>query len=210
MADRGDYKGIMLDTAERSYSEKRLKQSRLVYRLLGSIGKPKSFDRFRIQAASCLTHDTYELLDHITCPTLVIGGKEDKIVTGQASVEIAGRIADCKLVLCNLGTVLLFLSPCTQHAAMVSQTLQISSSDHNGAAAQFRNRNLRNHTVLSAKAVSLHHLSDGTGHLIRMLGQCPSKKNQLRPEHVDDVDDTDPQHLLGYLGRSFCFCPPVL
>ena len=125
MADRGDYKGIMLDTAERSYSEKRLKQSRLVYRLLGSIGKPKSFDRFRIQAASCLTHDTYELLDHITCPTLVIGGKEDKIVTGQASVEIAGRIADCKLILydglghglyeeapCDLGTVLLFLSPC--------------------------------------------------------------------------------------------------
>ena len=99
MADRGDYKGIMLDTAERSYSEKRLKQSMLVYRLLGSIGKPKSFDRFRIQAASCLSHDTYQLLDRITCPTLVIGGKEDKIVTGQASVEIAGRIADCKLVL---------------------------------------------------------------------------------------------------------------
>lgn len=99
MADWGDYKGIMLDTAERSYSEKRLKQSRLVYRLLGSIGKPKSFDRFRIQAASCLSHDTYQLLDRITCPTLVIGGKEDKIVTGQASVEIAGRIADCKLVL---------------------------------------------------------------------------------------------------------------
>ena len=48
----------------------------------------------------------------------------------------------------------------------------------------------------SAEAVSLHHFPDGTGHLIRMLGKCPSKENQLRPEHVDDVDDTDPQHLL--------------
>ena len=99
MADQGDYKGIMLDTAERSYSEKRLRQSRMAYQLLGSIGKPKSFDRFRIQAASCVTHDTYDLLDRITCPTLVIGGKEDKIVTGQASVEIAERIPDCQLLL---------------------------------------------------------------------------------------------------------------
>ena len=38
MADHGDYKGILMDTAERSYSEKRMKQSRLEYRLLGSIG----------------------------------------------------------------------------------------------------------------------------------------------------------------------------
>lgn len=97
MAEQGDYKGIMLDTAERSYSEKRLKQARLEYRLLGSAGKPKSFDRFRIQAASCLAHDAYDWLDRITCPTLVIGGKEDKIVTGQASVEIAEKIPNCKL-----------------------------------------------------------------------------------------------------------------
>ena len=99
MADQGDYKGIMLDTAERSYSPKRLKQSMLEYKLLGSIGKPRSFDRFRIQAASCLTHDTYDLLDQIKCRTLVIGGKEDQIVTGQASVEIAGRIPNCQLFL---------------------------------------------------------------------------------------------------------------
>lgn len=97
MSDRGDYKGIMLDTAERSYSEKRLKLARLEYRLVGSIGKPKSFDRFRIQAASCATHDAYDLLDRIICPTLVIGGNEDKIVTGQASVEMAERIPDCEL-----------------------------------------------------------------------------------------------------------------
>lgn len=99
MADRGDYKGIMVDTAERSYSEKRLKLARLEYRLLGSVGKPKSFERFRIQAESCVTHDTYDLLERISCPTLVIGGKEDKIVTGKASVEIARKIPGCKLFL---------------------------------------------------------------------------------------------------------------
>ena len=99
MAKRGDYRGIMLDTAERSYSEKRLKAARLEYRLLGNIGRPASLDRFLIQAASCVTHDAYDRLDRIACPTLVIGGREDKIVTGEASAEIADRIPGARLVM---------------------------------------------------------------------------------------------------------------
>ena len=99
MAVRGEYKSIMLDTAERSYSEKRIRQSRAVYRLLGSFGKPKSFERFIIQAKSCVTHNTYDRLGCIACPTLVIGGREDKIVTGQASIELAERIPGSSLLM---------------------------------------------------------------------------------------------------------------
>ena len=99
LAERGDYRGIMLDTAERSYSEKRLKLARAEYRLLGCVGKPKSFERFLTQAESCMTHDAYGELDRITCPTLVIGGTDDRIVTGEASVEIAGRIPGSELYL---------------------------------------------------------------------------------------------------------------
>ena len=97
MAMRGDYRGIMVDTAERSYSEERIRRERITYHLLGSIGKPKSFERFLVQAESCVTHDAYESLPRIACPTLVIGGTEDKIVTGRASGEIAERIAGCQL-----------------------------------------------------------------------------------------------------------------
>ncbi len=97
MARKDDYRGIMLDTAERSYSEKRLEKARLAYRFLGSFGKPKSFDRFLIQAASCLTHDAYEELPRIACPTLVIGGTDDRVVTGEASREIASRIPGAEL-----------------------------------------------------------------------------------------------------------------
>ena len=97
MAGRGDYRGIMLDTAERSYSEKRLKQARLEYGLLGNFGKPKSFARFLTQAESCVTHDAYDELSRIACPTLVIGGTDDRIVTGRASQEIAERIPGCEL-----------------------------------------------------------------------------------------------------------------
>ena len=63
------------------------------------MGKPKSFDRFLTQAASCVTHDTYNDLDRIGCPTLVIGGTEDRIVTAAASREMAERIPDSRLVL---------------------------------------------------------------------------------------------------------------
>ena len=97
MARRGDYKGIMLDTAERSYSPRRVRRARLTYALMGNLGKPKSFERFLIQAESCLTHDAYDELGRIACPTLVIGGTEDKIVTGAASEEIAAKIPSSEL-----------------------------------------------------------------------------------------------------------------
>ena len=99
MAERGDYRGILLDTAERSYSEKRLRQTRLAYALLGNAGKPRSFDRFLVQAASCVAHDAWEELPRIACPTLVIGGAEDRIVTGRASEELAARIPGSELYL---------------------------------------------------------------------------------------------------------------
>ena len=99
MAGRGDYKGIMLDTAERSYSPGRLKTARAEYALLGNLGRPASFARFLTQAESCLTHDAYAALPRIVCPTLVIGGTDDRIVTGEASREIAGQIPGSELYL---------------------------------------------------------------------------------------------------------------
>jgi len=92
MAERGEYKRIMLDSARRSYTPSRLKKIRWMYSLPGNVGKPKSFGRFLIQAQSCLTHDAWNDLDKITCPTLVIGGTEDGIVTGHASEELADKI----------------------------------------------------------------------------------------------------------------------
>lgn len=99
MAERGDYKGIMLDTAERSYSPKRIRQARLTTKLMGNYGRPGSFERFLIQAESCVSHDAYEELPRISCPTLVIGGTEDRIVTGRASEEIAAQIPGSVLYL---------------------------------------------------------------------------------------------------------------
>jgi pimeloyl-ACP methyl ester carboxylesterase len=35
-------------------------------------------------------------LDRIRCPVLVLGGRQDKVVTGEASVEIAEKMG-CKI-----------------------------------------------------------------------------------------------------------------
>lgn len=53
-----------------------------------------------IQANSCLTHDAYEKLPKVTCPTLVIGGGADQIVGGpEVQLEMVDAIPNCKLIL---------------------------------------------------------------------------------------------------------------
>ena len=96
-AKEGKYKEIMIDTAENSYTEAYLKKNRWMYGLLGNVGKPKSFERFLIMAEAGRTHDVYEELEKIICPTLVLGGRQDKIVSETASDELAERIPNCEL-----------------------------------------------------------------------------------------------------------------
>ena len=48
----------------------------------------------------------------------------------------------------------------------------------------------------AAETVSLHHFPDRAGHLLCILGQGPAEKDQLRTEHIDNVDDADSQHFL--------------
>lgn len=96
-AKEGKYKEIMIDTAENSYTERYLGKSRWMYGLLGNVGKPKSFERFLVMAEAGMKHDVYEELEKIICPTLVIGGRQDKIVSGSSSEELATRIPNCEL-----------------------------------------------------------------------------------------------------------------
>lgn len=101
MAKQGNYKELMIDTAERSYSERYLKKYRRIYPFIGRTGKPKSFKRFLIQAASCISHNAYAELGKIVCPTLVIGGDCDKIVGTTAAPAIAEKINHSELFIYN-------------------------------------------------------------------------------------------------------------
>jgi len=97
MARQGDYAGIMLYTAEKSYSDAYLKKNRLFLPLLGKVGKPDDFTRFLCMASACLTHDTTAHLGSIASPTLIIGGGQDKIVGAEASRQLHEGIAGSEL-----------------------------------------------------------------------------------------------------------------
>ena len=95
-AEAGDIKQLMIDTAERTYTGKQLRQYRRMYPLLSLYPKPKSFRRFLIMAQACLNHDSSAELQKIKAPTLVIGGLQDKVLGIEGSKEIAEQISNCQ------------------------------------------------------------------------------------------------------------------
>ena len=96
LTEKEDYKALVCDMAERMYSERYLKAYRPLLPLLTMVQKPKDKERFITLAKSCLSCDTYDDLDKIKCPTLVIGAREDKVVGIEGSIELAEKIG-CEL-----------------------------------------------------------------------------------------------------------------
>ena len=96
-AKNKDYKGIMMSTAEKSYTGKYLDKNRKLYKILSLFGKNATYDRFIIEANSCLNHNTYDRLPNIKCPTLVIGAKKDKALGYKGSIEISEQIPNSEL-----------------------------------------------------------------------------------------------------------------
>ena len=92
LAKRGDHRALMIDTAEKGYSEARLRKYRRLYPILGWVGRPKTYDRFIANAEAILRFDARDGLGRIACPTLVIGAQEDRTVGVEASRELHARI----------------------------------------------------------------------------------------------------------------------
>ncbi len=49
------------------------------------------------QAAACITHNTLDQLQDVTCPSLVIGGRNDIFTPAWMAEEVAARIPNCDL-----------------------------------------------------------------------------------------------------------------
>ncbi len=96
MAELGAMKELIADMAEKMYSDSYVKRYRPFMPLLTILQKPKDVQRFVILAKACLTCNTYKVLDKIKCPVFVLGGRQDKVVTGSASEEIAAKLG-CRI-----------------------------------------------------------------------------------------------------------------
>ena len=98
-AKRGDHTAFMDSNVRRIYSEDYYRKNKWLVPIMGKLTKPKSYDRFYVQADACLTHDAFESLCHIKAPTLVIGGEQDHALGGDASGEIAEKIPNAQLLM---------------------------------------------------------------------------------------------------------------
>jgi len=97
MVRREDHSSLMVDTAEKMYSEKYLKKNRKLFPLLARFTKPKSYDRFLKNANAILNFDCRSELSGISCPTLIIAGSDDHTVGNEAASELNGAIAGSEL-----------------------------------------------------------------------------------------------------------------
>lgn len=97
MAEAGDTVSLMTDTAERTFTGNHVATYRAAYGLYGRFnekipGGVQGTERFIREAKACLMHDAWDRLPSLKVPTLVLGGTEDGIVSGEASRELASRI----------------------------------------------------------------------------------------------------------------------
>ena len=97
MAEANDYKGLIMDTMKKSFSDRYMRKYRAVLPVVSRVGKPKDYRRFLIQADACMTHNAFDELHKISCPVLVIGGDSDEVVGQNASAEMAGQIPGSRL-----------------------------------------------------------------------------------------------------------------
>ena len=92
MAERGDMEAVVRDYAARASSEKMLRRNKMFLPLAMKLQKMLPAERFTALAKACLTCNTYDRLGQIRCPVLVLGGAQDKVVSGEASREIAEKL----------------------------------------------------------------------------------------------------------------------
>lgn len=97
MVEEGRYHDFIIDTMERTYTNRYLRKFRPFYFMLKKAGKPRSVPHFLRQAEACFHHNVYNHLPAITCPVLIVGGGMDEIVGPQASKRIAEQIKGCQL-----------------------------------------------------------------------------------------------------------------
>ena len=96
-AKTGNHGGFMDSNLRRIYSEEYYRKNRWMAPIVGKLTRPKSYERFFIQADACLTHDARENLGKIRAQTLVIGGEKDKTLGGEPSRQLAAAIPGAKL-----------------------------------------------------------------------------------------------------------------
>ena len=99
LSQSGNFKHLMLDIAQHSYTQKSYQKWRLLYNVMGIFGRIKDKQRIDIQSVSCLKHDSLDFLEKINCPTLIIGAEKDDVLGVDGSLGLHHHIKDSQLTI---------------------------------------------------------------------------------------------------------------
>lgn len=94
----GDIPALNRGIHTRVYSPAFYAANRAAFAQLEEDGTPEEAARFRVLAQACLDFDIYSRLDEIHCPVFVVGSREDCVLSGEASEEIAEKL-QCSLTM---------------------------------------------------------------------------------------------------------------
>ena len=92
-----NHTALMESNLRRIYSDSYYRKNKWMVPFLGMLTKPRSYDRFLVQANACLTHDVFSQLRCISAETLVIGGQQDIALGAEPSHRIAAQIPHASL-----------------------------------------------------------------------------------------------------------------
>lgn len=92
-AEKGDWRTINREGITLGYSKAYVRRLRWLLPLAQRLVKPADGTRFIRLAQSILSLDVGQRINQIKCPVLVLGGREDQIVTAQGSLEIAAWLS---------------------------------------------------------------------------------------------------------------------
>ncbi len=97
MAKKEDQVTLMVDTAEKMYSDAYMKKHGKMFPLIARFTKPKTYDRFLRNAYAILDFDARDELNKIKCPTFIVSGSDDKTVGNDAVKEFSEGIANTEV-----------------------------------------------------------------------------------------------------------------
>ncbi|MDN5341420.1 alpha/beta hydrolase [Oceanotoga sp. DSM 15011] len=98
---------LMKSSSEYSYTENELKKQRKYFPLMKLLKFNINYERFLIQINACINHNTENIIHKINTPTLIIGGKNDKIVGNKEAIFMNSEIKNSLLYQSEYGHALM-------------------------------------------------------------------------------------------------------
>lgn len=93
LAGSGDARALNRDFVSRAYCGETKAAFRDYFASVESVGTSEELRRFAIMSRASREFDCFGELTAIRCPVLVLGSKEDQVLTGEASLEIAQALS---------------------------------------------------------------------------------------------------------------------